>query len=215
MKSLTKTICFSMSIVVLFFVSPLLVSADFVTLSDITADAANATAANGVFEGNDDNLLTLLNTGGTVQILRAGGFESLDMGRMFSTDALSPETFVGTAVLPEGIAGWEDFGSSDGTDSPFTNNPDGELSGNLAVLSLANPFTGNAVISLKYGNQYMVAAFEGLVNVSEFEYDLSTAGVGGANQNGLSHATMFVPEPTSLLYGSVIAGFFITRRRRS
>ena len=137
-----------------------------VLLTDVKANGStDATAAHGVFKGNDytvdgQPLKDLLNIGGTAKLV--GPPEStitISSTGMFSTAA---DTGVGT---PLGDLNWIEIGKSDDPNNgPFTSNPE-VTSG---TLTLDTAISGNVVLSLKGSNEYAVYAFSNLVNVTYF-----------------------------------------------
>ena len=186
-------------------------------LTDIKANGVtNATAAHGVFRGNDADgtgnpLLGWLNNGGTATyagdgVVAPGTTVTFSATGMFSTAGL-PDTRVGAAM---GDVPWFYRGKSDDPNNGPFSSWDQMTTGTLV---LDAPINGDVVISLKGGPEFAVYAFKGLVNVTSFTFDISST-LGAA----LSHAALYsaVPEPTTFaLFGLGTLGLGVVRRRKT
>ncbi len=182
-------------------VSTTVVHAGFVpSISDVQAidsdgNVYNATAAHGVFTGNNtgsgDPLLTLLNfgtsTGADAELKKADGTLVdilISSTGMFSTDAkITPALAIADGNLVDLIDGdpvaledgddWISLGTTNanevGNSGPFEDFS-GTTSGDLTLKASISPLSGNLVIALKAGDYYAVYAFANAVDIESFTF---------------------------------------------
>ncbi len=169
-----------------------------VVATDAQGSTYSATAAFGLFAGNDmpGTVLPRLNT---------------DLGAEF--DDIE----------------WTYAGKSEANElNPFTTaTPDETTSGTLTFNEV---YSGTFAISLKAGNNHAIYAFEELSNIVSITFTTRAFGNGNGNAKALSHASLFVgqptlpsteptpfpnPEPTSLVIFALGAATLALGRRRS
>jgi hypothetical protein len=199
-------------------------SAAFVSTLDVTASlngvgSINATAAHGVFLGNnvgatEPTLLTLLNTGtstvpspGTV-VIEDDAHNQYDIKisstGMFSTNSgvgvLPPvngstvDLLSGTAIVLGATEDWSLVGTTDvggGAGGPFNS-----IANGATTINLDSAITGRFVIGLKAGNFYAVYAFDIATSVNQLVFNMPITNPPGNSDLGLSHASLYTaPSP--------------------
>lgn len=172
-----------------------------VMATDALGNTYSATAAFGLFDGNDTG-----NKGTALPFLNSSA-----LGTEF--DDIE----------------WTYAGKSEANElNPFTTANSDATSG---TLTFSEAYSGTFAISLKAGNNHAIYVFEELSNVVSITFTTQAFGNGNGNAKDLSHASWFVgestlpsiepvppitPEPTSLAIfalGSVVLALGQYRRR--
>lgn len=141
----------------------------------------------------------------------AGGFAGNDVGSM-GTGLIN---LITNDVFATGSTMWAYVGQSDEANTPFSNNPEGAVTG---TLMFSEPQDGPFAISIKANDFYSLYFFdETFQGVTEIAF--TTQGVaenpGNGNSPGFSHGTLYrlVPAPGAGAFFAG-AGLMAIRRRR-